>query len=509
YGFAQEAEADSFQTFQAGWTHEFTHRSNAGALQVRYGFTTAHLNTWQASQSVPDQSRIELFGSEITGAPPLENLAVRTRQQIATAWQPGLLQAGATRHQITVGGSWAGSSPENRFRAPSDLNLITADGQPAFVLELNTPVNSSEKIRSLTGYVADHVVIGPTLSIDVGGLLDIARGSVPAQSSPAGVFAPARSFAATPDLIAWNTASPRAGFAWQAPHARWFLVRGMYTRLYTPLAGRYLDFGNPNSLGGSEYQWIDRNDDGWFQPGEQGSLVMRFGGPYSSISSGLKRPYADELNVGGEFRLARRSIAGVHLFRRDDKNRIAAIDTGVPAQAFTPVSVLDPGPDGIFGTFDDQILSVYRQNPATLGQDRYLLTNPSGLREFNEGVLAEVRTAWRNLTANASFAVEKAWGPTNPGDAYFENDPGVIGALFLDPNTTIHATGDSFNDRDFAGNFQTLYRFPSKCGGFEIASVVDYLDGTVFARQLLVQGLPQGPILVPATLRGSPEGGNR
>jgi len=39
--------------------------------------------------------------------------------------------------------------------------------------------------------------------------------------------------------------------------------------------------------------------------------------------------------------------------------------------------------------------------------------------------------------------------------------------------------------------------------------VADYLDGLVFARQVLVTGLPQGPFLVAATVRGSPEGGNR
>ena len=35
------------------------------------------------------------------------------------------------------------------------------------------------------------------------------------------------------------------------------------------------------------------------------------------------------------------------------------------------------------------------------------------------------------------------------------------------------------------------------------------LDGLVFARQLLVTSLPQGPFLVATTVRGSPEGGNR
>ncbi len=197
------------------------------------------------------------------------------------------------------------------------------------------------------------------------------------------------------------------------------------------------------------------------------------------------------------------------MFRRDDKDRIAAIDTGVPAQAFTPVSILDPGPDGIPGTSDDQRLTVYAQNPATLGQDRYLLTNPAGLRMLNTGLLAEVGTEWRRLTLHASFVAEKSYGPTNPGDAVYENDPGVIGALFLDPNTAIHATGRSFVDRAYLGKIQASYRLPSAWGGIEVASVADYMDGLVFARQLLVTGLPQGPFLAATTVRGSPEGGNR
>jgi hypothetical protein len=35
------------------------------------------------------------------------------------------------------------------------------------------------------------------------------------------------------------------------------------------------------------------------------------------------------------------------------------------------------------------------------------------------------------------------------------------------------------------------------------------MDGLVFARQLLISSLPQGPFLVATTVRGSPEGGNR
>jgi len=508
-GSPGQAEVDHFDFVQAGWTRQLPAAAGLGALEVRYGYSTAHLDTTAGNETGLSQSRIELLGGQVTGAPPLANLAIRTRHDLEGTWQPGARQAGGTRHQIVLSGGWKTASPVNRFTTPSDMNLITANGVPAFVAEFNTPLDSREHVQSFSSSVTDHVILTPALSLDVGVLADFSRGSLPAQSSPAGSFAPARTFAARPDLIVWNSLSPRAGFAWQLPHSHRLVLRGTYFRLYSPLAARYLDFGNPNSLGGSEYQWIDRDGDGWFQPGEQGALLRRFGGPYSLISPSLRRPYSDEFDIGAGLPLARRSLASIHLFRRDDKNRIAAIDTGVPAQAFTPVTFLDPGPDGIPGTFDDQRLVVYEQDPSTFGRDQYLLTNPAGLRFENTGLLAELGMEWHGLTLHASFVAEKSYGPTNPGDAIFENDPGVIGSLFLDPNTTIHAAGRSFVDRAYVGKIQASYRLRREWGGIELASVADYLDGLVFARQLLVTGLAQGPFLAATTVRGSPEGGNR
>src|SRR5262249_59620960 len=116
---------------------------------------------------------------------------------------------------------------------------------------------------------------------------------------------------------------------------------------------------------------------------------------------------------------------------------------------------------------------VRRRPPATLGRDRYLLTNPAGLRMLNTGLLAEAGTDWLGLTLHASFVAEKSYGPTNPGDTFYENDPGVIGALFVDPNTAIHAAGRSFVDRAYVGKLQATYRLPSTWGGIELASVAD------------------------------------
>jgi hypothetical protein len=508
-GFPGQAETDRFRFLQAGWTHQFAADTDLGSLQARYGYSVAHFDTWPSTQNTPNQSRIELLGSTVTGAPPFETLATRPRHELAVAWQPAPVDTGGFRHQITAGGDWEVSSPRNRMTTPSDLNIITADGAPAFVVEYNTPVDSLGSLHATSAYLADHLVPCEGISIDVGALANFSRGSLPAQSSAAGLFTSARSYSAIGDLIAWNSLSPRIGFSWKIPHVRGLLVHGAYRRSYSPLAGRYLDYANSNSLGGSVYQWVDHNGDGWFQPDEQRSLLLRFGGPYSSISPSLQRPYSDEFDVGAQLAFTRKSVLGIHLFRRDEKPRIVAIDRGLGTNAFAPVQIPDAGSDAIPGTFDDQRLTVYQQDPATFGKDEYVLTNVPGLRTLNAGLVAEVSSEWRGLMVHASFTAEKAWGPTNPGNAVFENDPDVTGTLFMDPNSATLTLARSFVDRAYLGKIQALYRLPSILGRLELASVTDYMDGLPFARQLLVSGLAQGPFLVSTTVRGSPEGGNR
>ena len=262
--------------------------SGAGSVEVRYGYSIAHLDTHTPPAG---GSRVELLDGASTGSPPLANLAVRPRHEIAASWQPALLRARATRHQIAAGASWEISEPRNRFRSPSDSNLITANGAPAFIVEFNTPVDSTARVATLAGYAADHITAAA---------LDLAR---PRRSgrlftrlafrrnrARRALTRRARNFAAQSGLIRWNSLSPRAGLAWQVPHSHGLVLRGAYSRRYAPLAGRYLDFGNPNSLAGSVYTP--------FQASQPGDLVLRFGGPYSSIAPALGRPYSDEFDYG-------------------------------------------------------------------------------------------------------------------------------------------------------------------------------------------------------------------
>jgi hypothetical protein len=492
-------EVDHLDSTQVAWTRT----GAASFLQVLYGYGTAHLNT--AGPQLPGYSRLELLDGAIEGPPPLANLGIRSRHQVEGVWRASLTPHRGIRHSVTAGASWRLADIRNRFKTPGDLQLIVAAGHPDSVLHLNTPLDSRARVTAIAYHGSDSVQFTQWLSAYFGLLGETTRGSVPPQSSPAGAYAPARQFPRGATPIAWTNWAPRMALALSLPWSHAPVLRASYSRYYYPPAARYLDLANPNSLSGEEYQWQDRNADLSWQPGETGTLLRRFGGAYSRIDASARRPYVDEFTAGAEAVLPASLRASLHLFRRDDRDRLAAVNTGA---AFRLRSVLDPGPDFVVGTFDDQILPVYEQEPASFGRDQFVLINP-GLRSLSAGLVAKLSRTGKRHWWRLTFVAEKGYGPTNFGNAPWENDPGVIGSLYQDPNILVNAAGRIYFDRAFLAKFQGASELPSQFGGLELGVLVDYWDGLPFGRKLLVTGLAQGPLMVAATPRGSPEGGHR
>jgi hypothetical protein len=177
---------------------------------------------------------------------------------------------------------------------------------------------------------------------------------------------------------------------------------------------------------------------------------------------------------------------------------------GVPTSAYSPVPVLDPGDDGVIGTNDDRILTVYNQDPSTLGQDRYVLTNPPGLDSTYKGVEANVTGQFKGQNyLSVSFTAYKSVGNGNPGNSVLENDAAVIGTLFDNPNTTINSRGRLFFDRGYVAKIAAREQIPL---GIQLSTIAAYFDGLPFGRKLIIPNLNQGPIFVMATPRGEPGG---
>lgn len=482
-----QREEDHLDSVQGAWMREAGANT---AWELRYGYVLGHLDTALPPSRPGDSPRLDLLDGSFAGPPPLANLGVRARHHLA-----GLSRHLVGQGRLTAGFEWRRAHFRNRLTAPGDTHTVLAGGVPAGTVRLNTPLDSRGLLAELTVFVSGGLPLGSWIWLSAGSAFALARGVVPPQSSPPGAFVPAREFSERRTEIRWRDAAPWISVRFTPPFAARFSIAGHYRRTLKPLAGRYLDFANPNSLSGEE-----------FSP--DGTLLRRFGGAFSAIDPRLARPYADEFAAGLQAGLPLAISGRLRLFRRDDRRRLAAINVGVPGASYRARSYRDPGADFSPGTFDDQVLQIWEQDPRTFGEDRFLLINTS-LGSFSAGLLAELERRTPRHWWRLSFAAQKGYATTNPGNAPWENDAGVVGALLADPNTLVNATGRVYFDRAYLARFLGATRLPRAFGALDAGLIVTYSDGLPFGRRLLVRDLAQGPLVVMATPRGSPEGGHR
>nr|AUN37671.1 hypothetical protein [uncultured bacterium] len=243
-------EEDHMDFVQLGWTRILF----GGDLQLRYGYTTAHVDT-VADQSLPptyleialtrqELAYVELTNGATHAGPLLQTQAVKPQHEGLATWRRGNLRHGGITHSLTLNATMGRSEAQNRFLNPPNALAITVNGQPNTAILLHTPRTTFANVGRFTIGADDQIRIGKSVSVDLGVTFEDQDGSLPAQGPP--VDGRNFQFPARPDLIVWRNALPRAAIAWQSPGSRPLVIRGGYSRFLYPLAGRYLDFENPN-----------------------------------------------------------------------------------------------------------------------------------------------------------------------------------------------------------------------------------------------------------------------
>ncbi|MFQ5790881.1 MAG: hypothetical protein ACE5JI_10445, partial [Acidobacteriota bacterium] len=175
---------------------------------------------------------------------------------------------------------------------------------------------------------------------------------------------------------------------------------------------------------------------------------------------------------------------GASFIYRRDKRLIDDIDVGVPFDRYQQTVALDPGLDLVAGTPDDRPITVFNQSVASLGQDRFLLTNPEGLEAKYTGLMLEARKRfsgrWQMLSSltigkSTGFLPAPGW-ETNEGS-------GFASPLFRSPNSLVNAEGRTFWDRTyvfrFSGSYSDLY-------GLKVGGVVRAQAGQPLYRSIQV-----------------------
>jgi hypothetical protein len=486
-------QTNTFHILQVGDEFQLNSSVTAG---LHVGFAHASLEN-RLQDGVQRQSGVGLFEGYYSATAPLQTSGERDRVDFLgtldyASYQDVQLDRlrFTLSNQLRIGLGWEELFSSNAYSAYDNLNLQFFNGQPYAIVMLNTPTTAKQRVRNSFLFLQDHAILSDWLGLDLGLRFQSSAGWLPSEqtAAPSG------------DLIRWTTLSPRVGLS--VAITKRISLRATYARYYHQLPANFLDYQNPAALGGNVFLWNDKNGDNQFQPGEQGMLMSRFGGQYSTIDPNLKAPYTDEFTVGADVDFGNRMKVGLTLMHRYEHRLVETINIGVPTSAYTPVTILDRGGDDKAGTFDDQLITVYNQDPSTLGKDFYQLTNPPNFRDFYQGLELTVESSGllRGLHLQFSFAAFMSVGMASQKGEEQEYDQGVIGNLFDNPNTLINADGRLFFDRAFLGKLAGAYALP---WDMQISGVAKYYDGLPFGRKLIVTGLNQGPFYILATPRGN------
>ena len=381
---------------------------------------------------------------------------------------------------------YAGAS--SRLRIMDNLQLRFFRGLPLEVVLFNTPLQHKE--ASLEGrlYIQDTLILGSFISFTAGLNASFSRGwAVGADGRQA---------------ITWLNLSPRLSLSLPLSRRGDSSFSLSAARYLATLPLNYLLYGHPQAPGGLVYSWNDADHDFNYDPGENGALIRREGPAFAALDPDLKQPTTDELSAalkidfGAGWSL---SLAG---FLRETRNLVETLNTGVPFSSYTALPFHEAGDDLIPGSYDDLDFIIYNQDPATLGQDFFLLTNPESskrITRFRGLDLTLVRRHGRTFNFFLSLQAIEAIGYASPGNSAWENDDGVVGALYDNPNTLICAKGRLAFDRGYTARIGFSWNLPA---GFRLAAVVKYYDGQPFARLIAVTGLNQGPFFIMAHARG-------
>jgi hypothetical protein len=258
-----------------------------------------------------------------------------------------------------------------------------------------------------------------------------------------------------------------------------------------------LAFGDPGEPVFDVSRWNDANANGRLDPGEVGVLVARAGrGPsVASIDPAVRAPHTDEFVLSGERALGRKMRLSASAVVRRERDLIRSTNVGVPVSGYRAELVPDQG-EAYDSPADDRPLVVYDRLPSSFGLDRFLLTNMAGERATFEGIEIDWRYSgirwWSFLGASAS-QTDGSGG--NRGFRSDENDQGVIGELYENPNAASFSTGRMFFDRAYVLKWSTGYQGPHE---IRASAIARYEDGQPFSRLVVAEGLAQGPEIVSA-----------
>ena len=412
-------------------------------------------------------------------------------------------------HEIKTGAEVQQNIQHTAFWNPIPLRSYTSNGSPyyygdnrgqfiAFAMagteEDADAARTDQRATSYFFYIQDSWRIKERLTLNLGLRYEYTTASLPAQYVPEvtywlwldPVYFSQKDYAEAKNYVTFKGLQPRLGLAYDIFGNGKTIFKAAYSRYIDPLLIRAFKQVNPNGWGRRTYNWTDNNLNGIFDPAPidsytllstQGRMDPTGFDIYNYVDKNQKTPKWDEYIVGIDHELLSNFRVGVSYIYKSQKDIWDIIEKDNELNWGTQFTVNDPGYDGIFGTSDDQELTLYdRTRPQ--GVD-FLANVPQAYRKYRgvEFVFEKrMSNKWQLL---GSIVYSKSWGTMGTtGGASIGSSK-----TFMTPNDMINRDGRLDMDVPLVISFQGTYQIPY---GINLSAYFVHSSGSPYARAVNV-----------------------
>jgi hypothetical protein len=392
----------------------------------------------------------------------------------------------AGNHNFKFGGEIFHETVNDIFKDgfEEDILHVMQNGSKLDVIMFETPNSSIGGLWTYGAYANDTWRMNSFLTLNVGGRFDRYRAFAPAQEHPAGKFNPTPiQFAERSNIVDWNLFAPRLGLTYDIHQNGKTVVKFNYGGYwFNPGADFVFNVSENSSSWWRRYRWSDANSNNRWDPGEEGALVDRRGGVATeSLDPGLKDTKTNEIATFFERELLPSFGIRAGYVWRGVRNQYARVNINRPYDAFTvPVSVRDPGPDGVLGNADDgsplnafDLAQEFRGRPVV-----NMTTNvPGGNADFHTVEITGTKRMSNRWSLLASWGYTKSFD--NGNSAYLGNSVRA-NSLPATPNDEINTTGGRHeygrHNAKLAGTWQSPW------WSLSVSPMLRYQQGFPFGR---------------------------
>jgi hypothetical protein len=317
-------------------------------------------------------------------------------------------------------------------------------GQPYYFYQRDVYyVGSAEK--SFGGFAEDSWKIGDRMTLNLGLRFDHINSYVPEMpimdgwAGPSGETSPK-----IPDMIDWNSFSPRIGLVFSLTSDQKTLLKATYGRYHDKNVMTNWNYPGPNisDLNVFYYDWDREEYLLWYTITAEEEYTM---------DPDLKHPYLDLFSVGFERELLPDFATGLTLVYKQYGNLIGLEERAGIYEEVSRVS-------------EDNGQTYTLFNQLNVGTLEKVVTNPSDYEQKYWGVMLTFKKRYsNNWMLNASLTHSKSWGFNTMGKTNSARQENVIykgGDFGEDRNDFTNARGRMPADRPWILKVQAGYTFP-------------------------------------------------